>query len=380
MKIILNAIQYKKNSTGIGYMAYNWFGNVVKLKKASDVVDVILSKDSPDFIKDKTDGLRELRSPFNKNQVIKRNLYELFPPKYSNKEPGVFVSIDSKIPFFMPRNLKKIQIITDLATYRMGWVYQSSRALYWKYMLRRSISIADKIVAISQFTKEEIVDVLHIHPNKIEVIYCAAGDEYERIDQQSERRRIRDKHKLSEKYILFVGNFNPRKNLERIIKAFDQMKVKHGLEHKLVIVGEKGWKFDQQRALEGISSSEDICFVNYVENKDLAIIYSMADLFVFTTLYEGFGIPLIESQKCGTPVLASNNSCFAEVAGKGAIYVDPYSENDICEEMHRILTNEELKQQLITEGYKNADRFSWEHSAEKLYKVIEEVDKKQNYF
>ena len=141
----------------------------------------------------------------------------------------------------------------------------------------------------------------------------------------------------------------------------------------LVIVGEKGWVFDKEKALEGISSLKDIHFINYVESKDLSVIYSMADLFVFTTLYEGFGIPLIESQNCGTPVLASNISCFEEVAGKGAIYVDPYSVSDIRDGMYQILTDEDLKQQLIKEGYRNSNRFSWEQSADKLYKVMESV-------
>ncbi len=373
MKIILNAIQYKKNSSGIGYMAFHWFNNVIELKRQSDTIDVILSKDSPQIMKNKKKGVREIRAPFKKNQVIRRNLYELLPPKDGNKEPGVFISIDSKVPFFMPRNLKKVQIITDLATYRMGWVYQSTRTFYWKYMFRRSIGNADKVVAISQFTKNEIIDILHTDPDKIEVIYCAASDEYKRIDDQNKQLIIREKYQIYEKYILFVGNFNPRKNLERIINAFDQMKLKYGVEHKLVIVGEKGWKFSQEKALESISASEDICFINYVENKDLPVIYSMADLFVFTTLYEGFGIPLIESQKCGTPVLASNTSCFEEVAGRGAIYVDPYSESDICEGMYRIIANEDLKQQLIKEGHRNSERFSWERSAEKLYEIIETV-------
>lgn len=354
-------------------MAYHWFCNVVKLKRTGDVIDVILSKDSPNFIIDEVDGVRELRSPFNKNQVVKRNLYELFPPKDSRKEPGVFISIDSKIPFFMPRNLKKVQIITDLAAYRMGWVYQKSRMVYWNFILKRSIRIADKVIAISQFTKDEIVDILHTDPNKIEVIYCAASDEYKRIDQQGERQKIRDKHNLSGKYVLFVGNFNPRKNLERIIKAFDLLKKEYAVEHKLVIVGEKGWKFDKKKALQGISSTHDIVFANYVENKDLAVIYSMAELFVFTTLYEGFGIPMIESQKCGVPVLTSDLPCFREVAGKGAVYVDPCSEEAICKGMHSTLEDEILRQHLIAEGYKNSDRFSWEESADMLYQIIEEV-------
>lgn len=373
MKIILNAIQYKRNSTGIGYMAYHWFSNVIKLKKANDSIDIILSKDSPSIISVNINGVRILRSPFNKNQIIKRNIYELFPPKDAAKQPGVFVSIDSKIPFFMPRNLKKIQIITDLATYRMEWVYQRSRVFYWRYMFKRAIRIADKVIAISGFTKQEIIDILHISPDKIEVIYCAAANDCSRVEEPAEQFRVREKYGLNKKYMLYVGNFNPRKNLERIIKAFDLLKKIYGIEHKLIIVGEKGWKFNQKEALKDIVSIEDISFLNYVESNDLSVIYSMADLFVFTTLYEGFGIPLIESQRCGVPVLASNTSCFEEVAGKGALYVDPYNESDICEGMYQILSDYTLRQQLIKEGYNNSERFSWEKSAEQLYKTIEEV-------
>ena len=376
MKIFLNAIQYKKNSSGIGYLAFHWFGKIVRMKKEEDSIDVILSKDSPGVLIDSLHNVRELRSPFKKKQVIRRNLFELLPPKGARKKGGVFVSIDSKIPLFMPKKLRKVQIVTDLATYRMGWVYQQSRTIYWRIMLKRSIRLADQIIAISQFTKDEIINILHTDPKKIEVIYCAASEEYRRIEDQRERMRVSDLYNLREPYLLFVGNFNPRKNLERIIGAFDLLKKKYGLKHKLVIVGEKGWKFDQDKVLREISSCRDVVFINYVENKDLAVIYSMAELFVFTTLYEGFGIPMIESQQCGTPVLASDNSCFEEVAGKGAYYVNPYSESDICEGMHHILSDQIVSQTLITEGYQNAERFSWENSAEKLYQVIETVFKK----
>jgi glycosyltransferase involved in cell wall biosynthesis len=378
MKIVLNAIQYKRNSSGIGYLAYHWFLNVVRQKKETDTIDIILSKDSPEFLNQETSGIMELRSRFNKNQVIKRNLFELLPPKGSGKTPGVFVSIDSKIPFFMPKKMKKVQIITDLATYRMGWVYQISRAFYWRIMLKRSIRIADRVVAISQFTKDEIVDILHTDPEKIEVIYCAACDDYSRTENRDLWSKVRETYELYDPYILFVGNFNPRKNLERTIKAFDLLKTQHGSKHKLVIVGENGWKFSREAALKGITSIEDVRFIDYVDNKDLSVIYSMADLFVFATLYEGFGIPMIESQKCGTPVLTSKGACFEEVAGKGAYYVDPYCENDICEGIHRILVDQKLKEELIKEGYLNAERFSWEQSAEKLYQVIETVFKENH--
>ena len=155
------------------------------------------------------------------------------------------------------------------------------------------------------------------------------------------------------------------------MRAYDRARDSGKVAHQLVIAGEQGWKFDKQTALKGIAHQDDIRFIGFVPDEDMAALYSAADAFLFPTLYEGFGIPVIEAQSCGTPVLTSNVSSLPEVGGDAAVYVDPYDVEDICDGIVKITGDASLAQELRQKGCENAKRFSWEKSAEILREVIE---------
>ncbi|MFZ2539706.1 MAG: glycosyltransferase family 1 protein [Oscillospiraceae bacterium] len=366
MKIILNAIQFKQQSSGIGLMIYNLYKNLIEVSPEIDFT-ILLSKDSPILVDEEKYNV--IRTPFEKGQVLLRNLYENFViGKYANN--SLYLSCDSKLPLFMPKLSKKILFVTDLAVYRMGDVYQASRKLYWKYMFKRSIKKADKVIAISEFTKSEIIEILGTDSNKIEVVYCAANENISHVDEASKLEFVKQKYNLPDNFLLFVGNFNPRKNLINIIKAFDKFKQINTSNYKLVIVGENGWKFNGQEALADIVHKEDILFPGYVDDADLSAVYTLSDMFLFPTLYEGFGIPIIEAQLCKTPVIASNTSCFKEVAGDGAILVNPYSVEEISEAILAVCSDNALKEDLIKKGIDNCCKFSWKKSAEELKTII----------
>lgn len=148
-----------------------------------------------------------------------------------------------------------------------------------------------------------------------------------------------------------------------MIKAFDAVKTEKGVSHQLIIAGEQGWKFDRQQAVQGCNHPQAIRFIGFVPDEDMAALYSAASLFVFPTLYEGFGIPVLEAQVCGVPVLTSNYTSLPEVGGEGAYYVDPYSEKEIAEGIWKLLTEPELAEKLVQLGKQNVKRFSWERSA-----------------
>ena len=137
-----------------------------------------------------------------------------------------------------------------------------------------------------------------------------------------------------------------------------------------MIAGSQGWKFEKTEALSNIANKESIHFIGYVPDEDMPALYSAAEVFAFPTLYEGFGIPVIEAQICGTPVLTSNTSSLPEIAGDTAVYVDPYSEVSIADGLLRLLTDNQLRNNLIEKGYRNANRFSWEASVQKLEQVL----------
>jgi glycosyltransferase involved in cell wall biosynthesis len=265
-------------------------------------------------------------------------------------------------------------VVTDLALLRMPGVYQFSRVLIWRLQYRYLLKKAARYVAISQFTKDDMVKLLHIAQDKIDVVYCAANDRYHRIEDSGALQSVREKYGLDKPYILFVGNANPRKNLVRLIRAFDLAKDAGDFPYQLILAGEYGWKFDREAAMAGVRHAGDIRFLDFVANEDIPQLYSAASLFAFPTLYEGFGIPIIEAQRCGVPVLTSGTSSMPEVGGQdGASYVDPESVEDICRGMRQVLLDQAFARRLVARGYENAARFDWTESAKQLNRIVEKV-------
>lgn len=368
MKVVINALQYKKNSSGIGILLRDLFGPFTEVTKRH--CQIILSYDSPDF--SASPAAEVICVPWAYGQHLHRMFFQIFQLGRKYCKGTVLLTTDSKVPFFLPRSCVLVPLVTDLAVYRLRETYQLSRVLWWRLQYRYVYRRADLFLAISEFTKQEMTEILHVPPEKIEVVPCACSSEMRPATDDVVLANLREKYYLSERFILFVGNFNPRKNLERLIRAFDRAKG-NGIPHRLVIAGEQGWKFNRDKALQGIKHSKDICFIGYVPDEDMPALYSAADLFAFPTLYEGFGIPALEAQACGTPVLTSNSSAMPEVCGEAAVYVDPYNIDDISKGILRIIQDTTLAENLSKKGLKNVQRFSWKKSAIRLNGIIEDT-------
>ncbi len=365
----MNALQYKNNSSGIGVMIRELFGSYTRISGRE--CRVILPNDGPEF---PVCGTAEaVRIPWNYKQHLRRMFFQTFQMGRRYCKSSVLITVDSKTPLLLPKDCMVIPIVTDLAVYRMKESYQLSRVLWWRlqyWFLRKR---ADSFLAISEFTKNEIMRLWNIPESKIHVVPCACSKSMKRVTDQETLNSIRKKYRLDKEYMLFVGNFNPRKNLERLIKAYSLAKKEYNIPYLLVIAGQQGWKFDKEAALKNAICKEDIRFIGFVPDGDMPALYSGAAVFIFTTLYEGFGIPVIEAQKCGVPVLTSRVSALPETGGDAAVYVDPYDERDICRGMMRILDDPSFAVELREKGYENAKRFSWERSAGILKEIIDEV-------
>lgn len=373
MKIAINALQYKHNSSGIGVMIRDLFGAYCRGTQRR--CQVVMPNNAPEFPGGAATEMLRIKACYE--QGFKRMWFQSFRLG-KHCENAVLLTTDSKIPFILPKSCLVMPLITDLAVYRLKETYKLSRVLWWRlqywYLRRR----ADRFLAVSEFTKRDIIELLQVPADKIDVVHCACGEYFKPVQNEETLMAVRKKYNLPERLVLFVGNFNPRKNLERLMQAFDLLKEKADLPQHLVIAGEQGWKFDKKQALSGIKHSSEIHFCGFVADADMPALYAAADLFVFPTLYEGFGIPVLEAQSCGAPVLTSNVSSLPEVAGTGAVYVDPYSVESIAAGMQRVLTDKELATQLREAGLKNGKRFSWQQSAERLNEIIErEIAKRE---
>lgn len=375
MLITLNALQYNKNNSGIGQLIRNLYSELINYAAYQSLninFDIIFSQDVKVFSCLDKDFISIKRIPACKTHVLKRNFIELlFLQKYIDKNSQIYFSTDAKLPLFMNPRTKKILMVTDLAVYRMQEVYQTSRSIYWKKLFKSSIKRADKIIAISEFTKKEIIDILEVSSDKISVVYMDANSAFKKINDDVALQKIKDKFKLDFPFILFVGSFSPRKNLYRLIKAFENLVRTKNIPHRLVIVGEKGWKFDKEtKYLKESDISGKIIFPGYIADQDLPYIYNLADVCVYPSIYEGFGIPVVEAMACQTPVAVSNASSLPEIAGDAAIYFDPYNVEDMSDKIYTLLTDLSLQKDFTNKGIIQAQKFSWEKSAKALFDIF----------
>ncbi len=278
-------------------------------------------------------------------QTFKDRLDVLFVPAHT-------------LPLIKRPGLKTVVTVHDLGSEYLPQMHQFKQRLYLSFMQRYQLNSATRIIAVSKVTKNDLVEKIGIDPKKIEVIY--EGYDKEKFKYQKSNSKYG-------KYFLFVGTVQPRKNLERIIKALAK------LNDKLLIVGSRGWLSDEIYKLPKKLGIEDsVKFLGYVPDEKLPALYSGAAALVFPSLFEGFGLPILEAQACGCPVITSNISSMPEVAGKGAILVNPYSVDDIVKGMERVAREGE-RVKLIKRGFENVKRFSWEKCARETLKVLENV-------
>lgn len=244
--------------------------------------------------------------------------------------------------------------------------------------IQYSVDRSDKIITVSESSKNDIIKFLNVDESKIEIVYN--GVDYEKFNKyytEDIKLIVRNKYNLPQNYILYMGTLEPRKNIDSIIEAFALIKKQKDFDNiKLVIAGKKGWLFeDIFNLVDKLNLKDHVIFTDYVDETDKPIIYNMAKLFVFPSLYEGFGIPVLEAMASSVPVIASNVSSLPEVAGNAAILVNPKDIEGIAKNIIKILSDDDLKNELVRKGHIQAQKFTWEASAEKLYNIYKEIMK-----
>ena len=214
------------------------------------------------------------------------------------------------------------------------------------------------------------MSLLKLPAEQIAVVPCAAGE----MPESADFAEIANKYNLAKPYLLYVGNIEPRKNLPRLLQAFDLLKTEQNLPHKLVIAGGSGWGNGEfQQTLQKMKWSDDVVQVGYVEAALKRALYENAAAFVFPSLYEGFGIPPLEAMSCCCPVVCAKAASLPEVVGEAAELVEPLSVPSIAEGIWQVVSNEDRAAELKAKGYEQVKKFSWEKSANKLKSVCREV-------
>lgn len=263
-------------------------------------------------------------------------------------------------------------------------VYDMSLFLFPRLQPRKSLllvrsilpTVARKAAAVitaSSSAKEDIVRVLRVPAERVRVVYAAAAGEFRVIQSAGELNRVRRKYMLEDPFVLAVSTLEPRKNLSRLVKAFEGLRC-HGRKERLILAGQLGWRYQPLlRQIEESGLKEAVRLLGYVPSSDLPAIYNLARAVAFPSIYEGFGLPIVEAMACGTPVLTSNLSSMAELGAGAALLVNPFSEEEIRDGLLRVLTEEALREELRSAGLDRAANFSWKRAAEETAEVYQSV-------
>jgi len=248
--------------------------------------------------------------------------------------------------------------------------------IYLDLSTRYNARAATHLIADSSATKRDLIQRYGTDPNKITVVYPGYDEAtFQPVRDEEAIEAIKARYGIAGDYILFVGTLQPRKNLIRLIEAFASVQGgKYASQLRLVIAGKKGWLYQEIfRRVEELDLRGTVLFPGYIAAGDLPILLSGARLFVFPSLYEGFGLPVLEALACGTPVVCSHTSSLPEVAGDAALLVDPLDVEGLAAALERVLGDEELRAELIERGFEQVRKFSWERCARETLNVLENV-------
>jgi glycosyltransferase involved in cell wall biosynthesis len=268
-------------------------------------------------------------------------------------------------------NTPTIVTIHDLSFVRLPEMTMPGMSDHLSQWVPYSVNRATHVIAVSEATRQDLIELYQTPPEKITVLYHGVSSEFRPINEASRLAAIRQKYKLgTQPYILSVGTIQPRKNYRRLIQAFARLK----LDVSLVIAGGQGWSYEtvyDEAQKQGVA--ERVYFPGFVAEADLPALYSAASLFVYPSLYEGFGLPILEAMACGVPVIASNQSSLPEVVGSDGLLVDPYDVEAMAEAMARLLEEPRLSQRLSEAGQARAAQFTWSDTATKLINLYEKI-------
>ena len=291
-------------------------------------------------------------------------------------EPDVLFIPAHVLPVFHPR--RSIVTVHDLGYLHYPEAHTSHARRYLDWSTRWNAHRATAVLADSEATRSDLIRFYDAAPQKIHVVYLGRDARLNRVTDLSRLDEIRARYGLVGRYLLYVGTLQPRKNLERVVQAFERICGLPDLaDLQLVLAGKQGWLYEtlfRQVAHAGLQGR--VIFPGYVADADLGALLSGAEAFVFPSLYEGFGIPVLEAGGCGVPVITSNTSSLPEVAGDAALLVDPLDVDAIADAMYRLVTDASLRAELARRGLENVRRFSWEKCARETLAILESVAEK----
>ena len=359
--IAIDLTSTPKNKTGIGRYLYNLIHSLQKVDKINHYYLLIQDDDIEGFnLYSKNFNIVPVKSKILRKTYI-RILWEQFvlPSILKSLSIDLLHSPNFTIPYFS--KVKKIVTFHDMTYFIYPNVHTLLKRELFKLYIRLSSDKANAIISISHNTE---LDIIKYTNSKLPIFVTPLGVDWRFYANNNFDKETLKQYGIDFKYFLYVGTIEPRKNLLRLIKAYNMLDLSIKDEYKLVICGKRGWMYSEiYEYIQSENLESYIHFTDYVKDEHLPLLYKNAILFLYVSIYEGFGIPIIESMSCGTPTITSNTSSMAEISGDSVILIDPYNEESIKNAILNILQNENVRETLIHKGPVQAKKYTWDNCA-----------------
>jgi glycosyltransferase involved in cell wall biosynthesis len=384
MRVLVDCTQITRQKAGVGVYALNLVTELLKAQGPRDEskssvlssndnprdacepleIWLLTQDDDPDFYLE-GNCFHMIRVPARIFRILPLRLLleQLYIPWLTRKlKIDVLHSLHYAFPLVRTK-ARKIVTVHDLTSFLMPQVHIKTKCLYYNFFLRAGSRRADAVIFVSRSTQEDWRRYFPDSPVKQFVIPLGKGPDYRPDLPSAQVQDVLKRYSLSQPYLLYLGTIEPRKNLTRLVQAFAQVQSSFP-SHSLVIAGKKGWMYDELfRTVAELDLDDRIVFTGFVEEQDKPYLIVASEIFVYPSLYEGFGIPVLEALACGTPTLTSDNSSLREVAGDAAVLVNPESVDDIALKMRMLLSDSAMRESLRAKAILQAAKFDWTRMA-----------------
>ncbi len=374
MKIGIDCRIYSSKFTGIGRYTHELVQNLIRINdEKKRPHEIVLFLNEPEF--------HEYIPP---NPSVRKVLVNA--RHYSFAEQIKFLRILNNehldfihfphfnIPYFYrrPYTVTIHDLTISLFPGKGNKIWKFFQKIAYDIIIKNATVKAKKILTISENTKKDLIEKLNVPEEKIEVIYNGVSDNFTLIEDPKIFQKTLNKYKIKKEFLLYTGVWRYHKNLPRLIEAFGILRQQKNLDIELVITGKPDPDYPETKEkVKELHLENDVIFTGLIEENELIHLYNAANIYVFPSLYEGFGLPPLEAMKCGTPVVASNTSSIPEICGQGnAVFFDPYKVEDIADKIEKVYEDADLQADLIEKGMIRASQFTWQITGQKIYDAI----------
>lgn len=376
MRIGLNAMQVRAAKSGVGQYIDGLIDGLLQCLPAEDRLVVYATHETAANYS-RNDPRVELRIIGPNSRRAMRLLHEwcFLPGQIARDRIDVFHGPSN----FLPRRCPCPSVVTihDASRQVDPSRYTRGNLLYWEFMTRHTVRMATPIITVSHAAAADLEKYLHVAPERIHVIHEAAHPRFT-PNKAPNDDAVLQRLGITKPYLLHVGTLEPGKNTVRIVQAYARYLKSVAQPLPLVLAGDRGWKHEAVfQAIEQEKLGENLKYIGHVKDDSLPPLYRGAEFFLFPSLNEGFGLPPLEAMQCGTPVIAANRSSLPEVLGDAALYVDPFSVEDLTQKIIQLANDKELQQGMREKGLLQAARYSWQRTAEQTLDVYRRLAKSQ---